>query len=351
MQAYVAITSPDSYAYPFGIYDDETPVGFLMIGYNEAGFRLRVIGTNSGARIIFRCIEGPQNEVWGFDFVDDFTGSRTFDLTISDFRLMLNKYDSKFDPDCISYIELVIEAAKEASITVTEARFVNIERTKPRSFDINSASVEDDVVVTLNKSAFANNYRVLISSDKDFNNIIFDKTQEDLVFKFDKSRFDVSTPYYIKAISTNELGETIASNSGFVFYLNDVNSMIMPPDCDKISKKQGFFGFSRISGKAVHVPGFRNHRQHTAASRERFFRYDLRIPYDDYFLNLPRPYAYGTPVVRETSGILAELQAYRRPYNEGDGQGSNGDSGYRMVYQNSEKRSSCNNQTASAATT
>ena len=36
MEAYIAVTSESSYAYPFGIYDDETPVGFLMIGYNEA---------------------------------------------------------------------------------------------------------------------------------------------------------------------------------------------------------------------------------------------------------------------------------------------------------------------------
>ena len=35
-EAYVAITSDDSYAYPFAIYDDETLVGFLMLGYNEA---------------------------------------------------------------------------------------------------------------------------------------------------------------------------------------------------------------------------------------------------------------------------------------------------------------------------
>ncbi|MBQ9828170.1 MAG: GNAT family N-acetyltransferase [Lachnospiraceae bacterium] len=37
MEAYIAVTSEDAYAYPFGIYNDDTPVGFLMIGYNEAG--------------------------------------------------------------------------------------------------------------------------------------------------------------------------------------------------------------------------------------------------------------------------------------------------------------------------
>ncbi|MBQ5991617.1 MAG: GNAT family N-acetyltransferase, partial [Clostridia bacterium] len=35
-EAYVAVTSGEAYAWPFAIYDDETLVGFLMIGYNEA---------------------------------------------------------------------------------------------------------------------------------------------------------------------------------------------------------------------------------------------------------------------------------------------------------------------------
>ena len=35
-EAYLAVTSEEAYAYPFAIYDDETLVGFLMIGYNEA---------------------------------------------------------------------------------------------------------------------------------------------------------------------------------------------------------------------------------------------------------------------------------------------------------------------------
>ena len=35
-EAYLAVTSEASYAYPFAIYDDDTLVGFLMLGYNEA---------------------------------------------------------------------------------------------------------------------------------------------------------------------------------------------------------------------------------------------------------------------------------------------------------------------------
>lgn len=33
IEAYTAITG-NGYAFPFGIYDDDTPVGFLMIGYD-----------------------------------------------------------------------------------------------------------------------------------------------------------------------------------------------------------------------------------------------------------------------------------------------------------------------------
>lgn len=35
-EAYLAITSGEAYAYPFAVYNDETLVGFLMIGYNES---------------------------------------------------------------------------------------------------------------------------------------------------------------------------------------------------------------------------------------------------------------------------------------------------------------------------
>ena len=35
VEAYLAVTSEASYAYPFAIYDDATLVGFLMLGYNE----------------------------------------------------------------------------------------------------------------------------------------------------------------------------------------------------------------------------------------------------------------------------------------------------------------------------
>ena len=34
IEAYIAITS-NGYAYPFGIFEDDTPVGFVMIGYDK----------------------------------------------------------------------------------------------------------------------------------------------------------------------------------------------------------------------------------------------------------------------------------------------------------------------------
>ena len=35
-EAYLAVMSGEAYAYPFAVYHDDTPVGFLMLGYNEA---------------------------------------------------------------------------------------------------------------------------------------------------------------------------------------------------------------------------------------------------------------------------------------------------------------------------
>ena len=35
-EAYLAVTSEASYAYPFAVYDDDTLVGFVMLGYNES---------------------------------------------------------------------------------------------------------------------------------------------------------------------------------------------------------------------------------------------------------------------------------------------------------------------------
>lgn len=35
-EAYVAVTSDEACAYPFAVCDDDTLVGFLMLGYNEA---------------------------------------------------------------------------------------------------------------------------------------------------------------------------------------------------------------------------------------------------------------------------------------------------------------------------
>ena len=35
MEAYIAVTSGEAYAYPFAVYDDDTLVGFIMLGYND----------------------------------------------------------------------------------------------------------------------------------------------------------------------------------------------------------------------------------------------------------------------------------------------------------------------------
>ncbi len=199
-----------------------------MISYNAIGFRLTVTGTNSNAKITFRAIEGPSYETWAYSFTDNFTGKRTFDLTISDFVATLNKSDNRFDTQCISYIELVIEASKEASITINEARFVNIERTKPRDFLIGNVSVSsEEATITLTKSAFAEEYKIQISETADFNSIVYENAGTEPSFKVGLKDLTIGSSYYIRAIASNELGETIVSNDAYVFYLNDPNKKIL----------------------------------------------------------------------------------------------------------------------------
>lgn len=200
-----------------------------MIAYDALGFNFTVIGTNSGAKIAFRAIEGPSFEIWAYSFVDDFEGMRTFNITTSDFSLVLNKNDSIFDTQAISYIEIMVEATKEATVTVTEARFVNIERTAPRNFTISDVSQSDtETNIVINKSAFAENYEIIVSTDGvNYTNPVYTITTKETLVKISNSLFEVGKAYFVKVIAKNELGETVASNSGYSFYLNSLDKLII----------------------------------------------------------------------------------------------------------------------------
>lgn len=199
-----------------------------MISYGASGFRFSVIGQNSKATIAFRAIEGPTFEVWGYSIVDNFTGLKTFEIGLNDFKCILNKNDNKFNTQNISYIEIMVEKSGEASFIVNEARFIQVERTKPRDFTIDTVTFNgDNAVVSLNKALFGDSYSIKVSDKKDFSNILFEDRKDDTVFTFDVSNYTKGIPYYIKATAYNELGEVNSLNDGFVFYINDENTLII----------------------------------------------------------------------------------------------------------------------------
>lgn len=65
-EAYLAITSGEAYAYPFAVYDDETLVGFLMIGYNEAALEANAPEILKGNYSIWRLLIDKKYQGKGF---------------------------------------------------------------------------------------------------------------------------------------------------------------------------------------------------------------------------------------------------------------------------------------------
>ena len=217
--------------------------------YEPQGFEFTVIGTNSGAAISFRAIEGDSYEIWGYKIIDDFTGEKTFSIGVGDFSVMYNKQNNIFEPQKISYIEIMVEANGEATFEIASAKFVKIERQKPMSFIISTVSEdEENINITLGKSLFVDSYELVITTDGK-TDPIYTKEQEDLVFNIDKNLFEVGKAYYIKATAKNDLGESDATNSGYVFYLKDENKVIV---CNFDFKDQSALDAYIDSSMSVH---------------------------------------------------------------------------------------------------
>ena len=202
------------------------------IAYNPQGFRLTINGTNSGASIAFRAVEGDSYEIWGYKVVDNFTGSQTFEVSVGDFVVMYNKQNNVFEPQKISYIEIMVEASGEATFDICEARFIEVERSKPAAFTIATVSEGDDnVTITLSKALFANSYELFVIKDpatsSSQSSYVYNLSQEDTTFVIDKSKLEKGIPYYVNAKAKNELGETDASNNGYVFYLKDDGKVVI----------------------------------------------------------------------------------------------------------------------------
>ena len=218
------------------------------VAYLPEGFKLTLIGHNSGASISMRFIEGDSNEIMAYKVVDNFEGLKTFNIGIGDFTAVYNKKNGVLDSQKIGYIELMIEKTGEATVELVEAKFVHIERTKPMSFQITSVSeIEDNINVSVSKSLFANSYTLSVTDA--LNNEVYTKTQTDSVFIFPKSTLALDNAYYINVKAVNELGEENASNSGYVFYLKDNSKVTI---CNFDFKNQEALGAYMQSSMRVH---------------------------------------------------------------------------------------------------
>ena len=96
------------------------------VSYDAQKFRFTIKGTNSGASIAIRFVEGDSYEIWGYKIVDNFEGEKTFEISVSDFIVMYNKQNNIFEPQKIGYIEIMVEASGKASFEVVEARFIDM---------------------------------------------------------------------------------------------------------------------------------------------------------------------------------------------------------------------------------
>ena len=185
------------------------------IGYDEHALKLRIKGSNSGAKLVIRIVEGY--EMWATpELTDNFTTVQEMTLPISYFRVS-NEVNGIIDWQSINRVELIIKD-KSAAVTVTvlELRFVDYTRTAPAAFAIKDAKNDDtECTVKWGFADFVTSYRVIVSADgTDFTNPIYDETVTTLKVTFAASLCEANTKYYVKVIAINELGQTVATGSG-----------------------------------------------------------------------------------------------------------------------------------------
>lgn len=227
-----------------------------MIAYDAVGFKFNVIGTGDNSTITFKLVEGNSTlEEWGYTIVNNFDGIKEINMTIDDFVLLKNKGDGILNTQAVKQIEIWIERNGGSNFTIKEARFIQIDRTKPRDFKINSAVVKNqEATVLLNKATFANSYKVLVSNNKDdFSNPLINLTSETTSFKFSVANFETNTPYYIRAIAVNEIGETICINDALMFLVPDENKYILGNfDFDSQAELDSFVGANMSIKDTLH---------------------------------------------------------------------------------------------------
>ena len=219
------------------------------IAYQPEGFEFTIIGTNSGASISFRAVEGDSYEIWGYKIKDDFTGEKTFTVSCGDFTVMYNKQNNKFEPQKISYVEIMVESNSGVSFELCGARFIEMERTKPMSFAISALSEgETNISISLSKALFASSYELVIKDGS--NQVVHTIESTDNAFTVSKTLFTLGKPYYVYVTAKNELGSTASSNDGYVFYLKDDSKVVV---CNFDFQNQAALDAYIASSMSVHA--------------------------------------------------------------------------------------------------
>jgi len=96
---------------------------FGAIGNNPSDFKLKVVGTNSNARILFRIVEGS-SEIWAYTFIDDFTGVKEIQVKTSDFICVYNCNDRIMDFEGVMSVEVTIESQGQVMIGIIDVMFI-----------------------------------------------------------------------------------------------------------------------------------------------------------------------------------------------------------------------------------
>jgi sialate O-acetylesterase len=202
---------------------------FGSIGDQPLMLKLKVVGTGSNARILFRFVE-TSYEIWAYSFIDDFVGVKEFYVATSEFICVYNKQDNQIDYQGIASIEITIESYQAVNIGFIDAMFIEVERQEPINFVIENVAIDENGIrLTFNEALFADYYEITISSDGiNYTNPIetLTTTENDITFDMDET-YETGIPYYVKVIAKNEIGEKLASNSGFVFYIESDNVLIL----------------------------------------------------------------------------------------------------------------------------
>lgn len=92
------------------------------IGYNEKAIRLTMVGSNSGASVAFRIVEGGSYKIYSYSITDNFEGEKTFTVPMSEFS-----GDGEILYQQIMQVEITITHATSTTVTILEARFVDAE--------------------------------------------------------------------------------------------------------------------------------------------------------------------------------------------------------------------------------